>query len=29
MGAMDEVVEGNVKFHEFKGEHFFLNRYPS
>ncbi|MBX4151446.1 thioesterase [Paenibacillus lautus] len=24
-----EVVEGNVKFHEFKGEHFFLNRYPN
>lgn len=24
-----EVAEGNVTFHEFKGEHFYLNRYPN
>lgn len=25
----NEVVEGNAEFHKFKGEHFFLNRYPN
>ncbi|WP_052586756.1 thioesterase II family protein [Bacillus velezensis] len=29
MHKWSEVVEGNVKFHKFKGEHFFLNRYPN
>lgn len=24
-----EVAEGNVTFHEFKGEHFFLNQFPN
>ncbi|ROR25859.1 surfactin synthase thioesterase subunit [Mobilisporobacter senegalensis] len=24
-----EVIEDHVKFHKFKGEHFFLNRYPN
>lgn len=29
VGKWTDVAEGNVKFHKFKGEHFFLNRYPN